>query len=58
MARDLEKAVVLTPTAASIEAMNEARQGNLQTVTLDELLAVLDVDDEPIGSIQIHEISS
>jgi DNA-damage-inducible protein J len=36
---------LLKPNAVTIEAMNEARQGNLETVTLDELQAVLDADD-------------
>lgn len=36
---------LLTPNAVTIEAMNEARQGNLETVTLDELRAVLDAND-------------
>ncbi len=36
---------LLTPNAVTIEAMNEARQGNLETVTLDELQAVLDAND-------------
>jgi len=35
----------LVPNAATIEAMKEARRGNLETVTLDELQAVLDADD-------------
>jgi DNA-damage-inducible protein J len=35
----------LAPNAATIEAMTEARRGNLETVTLDELQAVLDADD-------------
>jgi DNA-damage-inducible protein J len=36
---------LMTPNAVTIEAMNEARQGNLETVTLDELRAVLDAND-------------
>jgi len=35
----------LVPNAATIAAMREARLGNLETVTLDELQAVLDADD-------------
>ena len=35
----------LVPNTATIEAMKEARRGNLETVTLDELQAVLDADD-------------
>jgi DNA-damage-inducible protein J len=35
----------LVPNAATIKAMKEARRGNLKTVTLDELQAVLDADD-------------
>jgi len=35
----------LAPNAVTIEAMNEAHRGNLETVTLDELQAVLDADD-------------
>lgn len=35
----------LAPNAATIKAMKEARRGNLETVTLDELQAVLDADD-------------
>jgi DNA-damage-inducible protein J len=35
----------LVPNATTIEAMKEARRGNLETVTLDELQAVLDADD-------------
>lgn len=35
----------LIPNAETIEAMKEARRGNLETVTLDELQAVLDADD-------------
>lgn len=33
------------PNAETIEAMKEARQGNLENVTLGELQAVLDEDD-------------
>ncbi len=35
----------LVPNTATIEAMEEARRNNLETVTLDELQAVLDADD-------------
>ncbi len=35
----------LVPNAATIEAMKKARRGNLETVTLGELQAVLDADD-------------
>ena len=35
----------LIPNAATIEAMMEARRGNLEIVTLDELQALLDADD-------------
>src|SRR6218665_160521 len=42
----------LLPNAPTIEAMKEARRGNLETVTLDELQAVLDADDKAIGPIQ------
>jgi DNA-damage-inducible protein J len=35
----------LIPNAATIEAMKEARRGNLEPVTLDQLQAVLDADD-------------
>lgn len=35
----------LIPNATTIEAMKEARRGNLETVTLGELQAVLDADD-------------
>ncbi|MHB1592325.1 MAG: type II toxin-antitoxin system RelB/DinJ family antitoxin [Sulfuricella sp.] len=35
----------LVPNAETIEAMKEARRGNLETVTLSDLQAVLDVDD-------------
>ena len=35
----------LVPNAVTIEAMKEARRGNLETVTLDELQAVLDAND-------------
>ncbi len=43
-----EKALPFDPlvlNAATIEAMKEARRNNLETVTLDELQAVLDADD-------------
>jgi DNA-damage-inducible protein J len=33
------------PNAKTIEAMKEARRGNLEAVTLDELQAVLDAED-------------
>ena len=33
----------LVPNAVTIEAMKEARRGNLETVTINELHAVLDV---------------
>ncbi len=35
----------LIPNAETIEAMKEARRGNLEIVTLDELQTVLDADD-------------
>ena len=35
----------LVPNDVTIEAMKEARRGNLETVTLNELQAVLDADD-------------
>lgn len=35
----------LVPNAETIEAMKEARRGNLETVTLSDLQAVLDADD-------------
>ena len=35
----------LTPNAKTIAAMKEARRGKLETVTLDELQAVLDEND-------------
>jgi len=35
----------LVPNAATIEAMQEARRNNPETVMLDELQAVLDADD-------------
>lgn len=35
----------LIPNATTIAAMKEARRGNLESVTLDELQAVLDADD-------------
>ena len=35
----------LLPNAATVEAMREARLDDLETVTLDELQAVLDADD-------------
>ncbi|MFZ5533415.1 MAG: type II toxin-antitoxin system RelB/DinJ family antitoxin [Pseudomonadota bacterium] len=35
----------LIPNAETIEAMREARRGNTETVTLDELQSVLDADD-------------
>lgn len=43
-----EKAVpfeMLVPNARTIAAMEEARKGNLEIVTLDQLQAVLDADD-------------
>jgi DNA-damage-inducible protein J len=33
------------PNATTIAAMKEARRGDLETVTLDELQSVLDADD-------------
>lgn len=33
------------PNEKTIEAMKEARRGNLETVTLDQLQSVLDADD-------------
>lgn len=35
----------LVPNATTIAAMQEARRGNLETVSLDDLQAVLDADD-------------
>ena len=35
----------LTPNAKTIQAMKESRRGKLETVTLEELQAVLDADD-------------
>jgi DNA-damage-inducible protein J len=35
----------LVPNATTIAAMKEARRGKLETVTIDELKAVLDADD-------------
>ncbi|WCE94232.1 type II toxin-antitoxin system RelB/DinJ family antitoxin [Acidithiobacillus ferriphilus] len=35
----------LVPNEKTIEAMKEARQGHLETVTLQDLQAVLDADD-------------
>lgn len=35
----------LVPNATTIEAMKEARRGDLETVTLDDLQASLDADD-------------
>ena len=35
----------LIPNEKTVEAMKEARRGNLETVTLDQLQAVLDADD-------------
>ena len=35
----------LVPNDVTIEAMKEARRSNLETVTLNELQAVLDADD-------------
>jgi DNA-damage-inducible protein J len=35
----------LVPNAATIESMKEAHRGKLETVTLDELQAVLDADN-------------
>ena len=43
-----EKAVpfeMLVPNARTIAAMEEARRGNLEIVTLDQLQVVLDADD-------------
>jgi len=36
---------LLVPNAETIAAMKEARRGDLETVTLDDLQAVLDADD-------------
>ncbi len=36
---------LLRPNAETIAAMEEARTGNLETVTLNELQALLDADD-------------
>jgi hypothetical protein len=57
MSSNPKKAIDLTPNAVTIAAMQEARQGNLETVTLDELQAVLDEDDEAIESMQTQEPS-
>lgn len=35
----------LVPNAETIEAMKEARRGNLEAVTLNDLQSVLDADD-------------
>lgn len=35
----------LVPNAVTIEAMKEARHGKLETITLDELQAMLDAND-------------
>ena len=35
----------LVPNDVTIEAMKEARRGNLETVALDEIQAVLDAND-------------
>lgn len=35
----------LVPNARTVDAMQEARHGNLDAVTLDSLQAVLDADD-------------
>lgn len=35
----------LTPNATTIQAMQDARNGKLESVTLSELQAVLDADD-------------
>ena len=35
----------LVPNAITLAAMREARRGHLETVTLDQLQAVLDADD-------------
>ena len=57
MERDLKKASKLAPNAVTIEAMNAARQDNLETVTLDQLQAVLDANDQAAESMQIQEPS-
>lgn len=36
---------MLVPNETTIKAMREARRGNLEVVTLDELQAVIDADD-------------
>jgi DNA-damage-inducible protein J len=36
---------LLVPNETTIKAMREARRGNLEIVTLDELQAVIDADD-------------
>ena len=36
---------LLVPNEKTIKAMREARRGNLDVVTLDELQAVIDADD-------------
>jgi DNA-damage-inducible protein J len=35
----------LVPNATTIEAIKDARRNNLETVTLDEIQAVLDADN-------------
>jgi len=57
MASNLKQAVELTPNAVTIAAMQEARQDNLETVTLDELQAVLDANDAAVESMQTQELS-
>jgi hypothetical protein len=57
MASNPKQAVGLTPNAVTIAAMKDACQGNLETVTLDELQAVLNADDEAVESMQTQEPS-
>ena len=42
----------LVPNEKTIAAMKEARHGHLETVTLQDLQAVLDADDETNQSVQ------
>lgn len=57
MASNPKPPVELIPNAVTIAAMNEARQDNLEIVTLDELQAVLDADDDAVESMQTQELS-
>jgi hypothetical protein len=57
MASNPKQVVELTPNAVTIAAMQEARQDKLETVTLDELQAVLDADDDTVELMQTQEPS-